>query len=122
MKGITKIISITVLCIMLVCVSFAQSSHSATLTWTLSTDSGSGYNAYRLAGACPSSATTGQGTKLTSTPLAAGTVTFTDANLAVGTYCYYVTAVLNGAESVPSNLAPAVVLPQSPSALSVTVK
>lgn len=100
----------------------AQSTHSATLNWTLSTDSGSTYNAYRISGACPSSATTGQGTKLTSTPLASGTTTFTDAGLAVGSYCYYVTAVLNGAESVPSNLAPAVVLPQAPSALTVTVK
>ena len=113
---------VALLSVLFVSGAAAQSTHSATLNWTLSTDSGSTYNAYRISGACPSSATTGQGTKLTSTPLASGTTTFTDAGLAVGSYCYYVTAVLNGAESVPSNLAPAVVLPQAPSALTVTVK
>jgi hypothetical protein len=92
-------------------------AHSVSLKWNPSTDDGVSYNVYRLSGACPSSGTSGF-SKITGTPLA-GT-TYTDSTVAAGTYCYYATSVLNGAESAPSNLAAAVILPAAPAALSVT--
>ena len=91
-------------------------AHSVSLTWTASVDSGAGYNVYRLAGACPA---TGSGgfTKITATALT-GTA-YTDSTVVAETYCYYATAVLNGAESVASNLVSAVILPGAPTGLSV---
>jgi hypothetical protein len=94
--------------------------HSASLTWTASADAAAnptlGYNVYRLAGACPASGTTGF-TKLNASPIT--TTTYSDASVGLGTFCYYVTATLNGAESVPSNTASAVVLPGAPTLLKV---
>jgi len=97
-------------------VAHAQ-THSASLTWTASTDSGVSYNVYRLSGACPSSGTNGFA-KINAAPVTA--TTYADNTVAPGTYCYYATAVLNGAESIPSNLASAVILPAPPTALSIT--
>ena len=96
--------------------SLAQ-AHTVSLSWTASTDAGVSYNVYRFSGACPSTGTAGF-SKINTTSVAA--TTYTDASLAAGTYCYYATSVLNGAESVPSNLAPAVLLPAAPTALSAT--
>jgi|ERR1700674_2555284 hypothetical protein len=104
------------LILILFCNVVHAQAHSASLTWTASTDSGVSYNIYRLSGACPSAATTGFA-KITAAPLTA--TTYTDSTVAPGTYCYYATAVLNGAESIPSNLASAVILPAAPTALSV---
>jgi fibronectin type 3 domain-containing protein len=91
-------------------------AHAVSLTWTASTDGGVSYNIYRFSGACPSSGTSGF-SKITGTPVS-GTA-YTDSTVAAGTYCYYATSVLNGAESAPSNLASAVILPASPTALSI---
>ncbi len=78
------------------------------VSWTASSDAGGNpsltYNVYR-AGSCPS-----QFTKLNAAPLS-GT-SYLDTNVAIGTaYCYQVTAVLNGVESLPSNQVIAAVPP-----------
>jgi hypothetical protein len=98
----------------------ARAQHSASLSWTASSDAAAnptlGYNVYRLAGACPASGTTGF-TKLNTSPVT--TTTFSDASVGLGSFCYYVTATLNGAESVPSNTASAVILPGAPTLLKI---
>jgi hypothetical protein len=78
--------------------------HSVALSWTASTSltgtipAGSGYNVYNAVGACPASGALVNPTKLTASPVT--TVTYTD-NTPVGgtTYCYLVTAILNGNEN-----------------------
>ena len=99
----------------------AKAQHSASLTWTASTDAAAnptlGYNVYRLAGACPASGTAGF-TKLNTVTVS--TTSFTDSTISLGNACYYVTATLNGAESVPSNTASAVILPGAPTLLKIT--
>jgi len=80
------------------------------VSWTASSDAPGNpsltYNVYR-AGSCP-----GQFTKLNSVPLS-GT-SFRDTNVAVGAvYCYQLTAVLNGVESVPSNQVTAALPPSA---------
>src|ERR1700682_5201994 len=92
-------------------------AHSVSLSWTASTDNVAGYNIYRLAGACPTSGSTGF-TKITAA-IVTGT-TYTDSSITPGAYCYYATSTLNGAESAPSNFASAVILPAPPTALSTT--
>jgi hypothetical protein len=97
-----------------------RAQHSVSLTWTASTDAAANplltYNVYRLVGACPATGTAGF-TKLNMTPVT--TPAFSDANVGLGNFCYYVTATLNGAESVPSNTASAVILPGSPTLLKI---
>jgi fibronectin type 3 domain-containing protein len=88
----------------------ARAQNSVRVSWTASSDAGGNpsliYNVYR-AGSCP-----GQFTKLNSTPLS-GT-SYLDTSAAVGAvYCYQVTAVLNGVESVPSNQVIAAVPPSA---------
>jgi len=99
----------------------ARAQHSASLSWTASSDAAAnptlGYNVYRLAGACPASGTSGF-TKLNTSPVTA--TIYSDATVGLGSVCYYVTATLNGAESVPSNTASAVVLPGAPTLLKIT--
>jgi len=96
----------------------AQSAHTVALTWTDTTNpAGTSYNVYRAAGACTGSPAFA---KIGSTPVSVKT--YTDSAVAsASTYCYQVTAVLNGVESVPSNSAPAVIPPDPPSGLSVVV-
>jgi hypothetical protein len=98
----------------------ARAQHSASLSWTASSDAAAnstlGYNVYRLTGACPASGTAGF-TKLNSTPVTS--TTYSDTTIGPGSFCYYVTATLNGAESVPSNTASAVVLPGAPTLLKI---
>ncbi len=98
------------------------SSHSVALNWTASSDAAGNptlaYNVYRLVGACPSGAPTG----FTKVASSVTTVSYTDTAVSVGnTYCYYVTSVLNGLESVPSNAVAAVILPAAPSSVTVAV-
>jgi hypothetical protein len=97
-----------------------RAQHSVSLTWTASTDAAANpllsYNVYRLVGACPASGTAGF-TKINTAAVV--TPTFADANVGLGSFCYYVTATLNGAESVPSNTASAVILPGSPTLLKI---
>ena len=98
----------------------ARAQHSVSLSWTASSDAAAnptlGYNVYRLAGACPASGTAGF-TKINTSQVT--TPTFSDATVAIGQNCYYVTSTLNGAESSPSNLVSAVVLPGAPTLLKV---
>ena len=81
-------------------------SHQAVLSWPAPSDAttSSSYNVYRANATCP---TSGLGTltwtKLTTTPIAA--LTYTDNSIGVGNWCYYVTQLQQGAESVPSNTA-----------------
>ena len=96
-------------------------THSVVLTWTASPDAAANpsltYNAYRLTGACSATATF---TKINTAPIAS--VTFTDTSVAPGAYCYYVTASLNGIESVPSNQAAAAILVLPPGSVVLSAK
>lgn len=85
-----------------------HAQNSVRVSWTPSSDAGGNpsltYNVYR-ADSCP-----GQFTKLNSTPLPGAS--YLDMNVAIGAaYCYQVTAVLDGVESIPSNPATAAVPP-----------
>jgi hypothetical protein len=95
--------------------TLAQGTHKVTLTWTASPDGGV-VTVYRAIGTCS--------TSLTFTSITSGVAgtTYADSALAPGRYCYQVTTVVNGAESVPSNQAQAVILPSSPSSLTLTVQ
>ncbi len=119
MKTLSAVFGVLVLALVLAAPAKAQ--HSASLAWVASSDASAnptlGYNVYRLAGACPASGTTGF-TKLNTSPVA--TTSFTDSTVGLGSVCYYVTATLNGAESVPSNTASGVVLPGAPTLLKLT--
>lgn len=104
----------------------AQAAHTVTLSWTASTDATTNpaltYNMYRLNGACPAAAPaaiSGSGfTKQNATPLA--TTTFTDSSVSPGVYCYFASAFVNSAESIPSNDASAIIQPKSPTSLGVS--
>ncbi|MBS1842419.1 MAG: hypothetical protein JSS69_10175 [Acidobacteria bacterium] len=99
----------------------ASAPHSVVLTWNASPDAAANpavtYNAYRVTGACSASVTF---TKINAAPIAA--LTFTDPNVAPGAYCYYVTAALNGIESVPSNQAAAAILVLPPGSVVLSAK
>lgn len=86
-------------------VALPQSTHSAVLTWTLSTDDVTTFctaganclqNVYRALGACSATSTF---TLLTPTALGATVTTFTDSTLTPGAWCYGVTFEINGLES-----------------------
>jgi hypothetical protein len=83
----------------------ARAQHSVHLTWTASADAASNpsltYNVYR------SPSCSGTFARINPAPVSA--TSYLDAFAAPATYCYQVTAVLNGEESVPSNQATAVV-------------
>lgn len=95
-------------------------AHTANLSWTASTDAAANpsltYNVYRSTSACPTSGVPIGATKVAS---AVSGTSYTDSTIQVGTNCYYVTSVLNGAESMGSNTAAAVVLPASPTGVVV---
>lgn len=99
------------------CFAFSQSSaHEVDLTWTASPDPGTSVTVYRAPGACGTSGQTF--TKLSSSAPAGGP--FKDTSVTAGTWCYYVTATANGAESAPSNNAGSLV-PTAPPTNLVTV-
>jgi hypothetical protein len=99
----------TALCVLAAAPARAQ-THSVALTWMASASAAANpsltYNVYRSPGC------SGSFTRLNSSAVAA--TSFTDAGVAPGTYCYQVTAVLNGTESVPSSQAAAVVPAPAP--------
>ena len=107
---------------------FASSAfgHSVGLAATASADAAANptltYNVYRLNGACPATAPTSISasgfTKINAAALT--TPAYTDANVAPGTYCYFMTAFLNTTESNPSNDASAAVQPAAPTSFGVT--
>lgn len=105
----------------------AQSTHSVTLTWTdPNNPSGTTYNVYKMAAACPAlpPATVAQALTVGFTKLnSAAITTLTSTDTAVssgGTYCYVITAVSGSTESNPSPQAGATVLPFSPASLTLT--
>lgn len=87
-------------------IASAQQSESTYLRWTSSSDAAANpsltYNVYRA------SFCSGAFTKLNTAPVTS--TTYLDNQPPPGTYCYRVTAVLNGIESAPSNLATATIL------------
>ena len=91
----------------------AFGQHSVQLTWTDAVNTpppATTYSAYRGSGACSTNpAMTSIKTDITA-------LTYTDAGLEVGKYCYYVTAVDAASllESAPSNTADAKILPHPP--------
>ena len=93
-------------------------SHEVDLAWTASVDAGVTYNIYRAAGTCPA---TGVPTGATQVKSGIAVLTYQDTTVQPGSYCYYATATLNGAESGPSNTALAQVPVGAPSALSITL-
>lgn len=95
--------------------ALAQSSHSVSLSWTPSTDTGGTVNVYRAPAACTANPT--NFTAIKTGVVAAGP--YADTTVTVGSFCYYVTAVVGGAESAPSDKVTATVLPQSPTGLVV---
>lgn len=95
----------------------AQTVHSVKVTWTdTANPAGTTYNIYKASAACSSSPTL---TKLNTAPVT--TQSYTDANVAPGTYCYAATAVnTQGDESARSNQGPATIAPP-PNAITITV-
>jgi fibronectin type 3 domain-containing protein len=92
------------------CASPAHSQYTVRIFWTASSDAAANpsltYNVYRAAACAEHFA------KLNSAPVT-GT-SYVDTNVGAGAaYCYQVTAVLSGVESVPSNQAVAAVPPPS---------
>ena len=85
--------------------AFAQGGHSVTLSWIdTQNPSGTTYNAWRAAGACPAMppTTTAGFTQLNAAAIAAKT--YIDSAVSAGnTYCYVVTAVSVNGQSAPSN-------------------
>ncbi len=117
-----KIANLSLLIFLVIAIGDANaqaSGHSVTLRWTPSRDPNTTVNIYRETGVCPPSATSTNGfTKIASNYPAGGP--FTDPNVAIGvTYCYVVTAVAAGSESLPSNPFQAVV-PDPHTALKVS--
>ncbi len=82
---------------------FAQTQRSVVLAWNHE-DPLVSFNIYRADGAC---ATPGAFALIGSTD--AGVLTYTDTDVIVATYCYRVTATLDGMESDPSTSTQAVI-------------
>ena len=115
-----KALAVSLLILFTAVMLFAQSGHTVTLTWTASTDNGVQYNVYRASGVCTNPLPTM--TKLGTV----STLTYQDTGVAPGTYCYYVTATENGAESAysatGSNFLSLPINPAPPTTLQITVK
>ena len=96
---------------------YGQATRSVSLAWTHSAPAGLTYNMYRASGSCTPRPT--MWTKLNTAPITA--MSYLDQNVALGSWCYYVTAVGGGLESGPSNDAGAAVAPRPPEGLNGTV-
>ena len=107
----------TILVLLFTVTAWAQTARSVALSWTdTKNPAGTTYNAYRATAACTPVPTF---TKINTAPIS--TKSYTDSNVSLGTYCYYVTAVGGGLESAPSNNAGAAVAPYPPEGLTGTV-
>lgn len=97
-----------------VAVAFMQSTHSIAVSWTPSSDAAANptlaYQVYRANSLCTATSLVFVKIGSTTTPV----LVFNDLAVPPGNYCYKVTSLLNGAESVDSNTAPAVILPGAP--------
>lgn len=101
-------------------------SHAVALTFTAPPDATSGttYNAYRATTSCPATAPATVAAAITAGFAklnAAGfaPTSYTDATVAVGPNCYFVTQVQAGIESVPSNTAGVSILPLAPTGMTI---
>lgn len=94
-------------------VAQAQAAHQVVLAWTASVDGGV-VTVYRAPGACSTSST------FTSITTGVATNTYTDSTVTVGAFCYQVTTVVNGVESLPSNQVTARILPSAPTSLTIS--
>ena len=90
---------ILVLAFFLLAGAVSAQTHQAVLSWAASPSTGvTGYNVYKITGACPASPSLSAFTKLNSTT--ATVLTFTDTAVTAGSvYCYAVTAFSTGGES-----------------------
>lgn len=125
LKGLALFVLVAVLSLLLAGLLTPARAQTGTRRVTLAWEdtanpAGTVYNAYRLPAACGTpegGATTW--VKLNATPV--NVKTYQDNAVGIGTYCYRVTAVLNGLESEPSNTAGATVGPFAPGALTLRV-
>jgi hypothetical protein len=102
----------------------AQTTHKVTLSWTASSDSTTAtpgtVSVLRASGVCPATGVPATVTTLTTSAPAGGP--YVDSTVTAGQYCYYVTATIGGATSVPSNTSGAPVPTFPPSGLTVVVQ
>jgi len=109
---------LSILLVLFAVAAIAQ-THSVALSWTTGAGNpappATTANVYRIAGTCPANPTWG-------TPLNTATIAgtaYTDlAVTATSTYCYAVTNIVNGVESVKSAAIQAVIPPSIPTGLS----
>ena len=100
-------------------------SHSAVLTWVVSTDdtttacSATGATCAQNVYRAPSGCAVTNPAFVTLTSLAATATTYTDSSITPGTWCYSVTFALNGTESV-KNTAQVILPPAAPTSLTIT--
>ena len=88
-----------------------------TLTWQDAVNpTGTNYSVYRSNSSCSTS------TLFVKIANSVAEKTYDNLDVGPGTYCYRVTATFNGIESIPSNLAEAIIPLSPPAALTVTVK
>lgn len=119
-----KILAVFAILALAATLAHAQTSHKVTLSWTASADSTTAspgtVSVLRANGSCPATGVPATVTTLTTTALAGGP--YTDSGVTAGQYCYYVTATIGGATSVPSNTSGAPVPTFPPTGLTVTVQ
>jgi hypothetical protein len=108
---------IRLLLLCLIAAALPAQTRSVVLTWT-DNQANVTTNVYRAPAACTAPAA--QFVKINAAPVTAKT--YTDPDIAPGTYCYYVTANAGGLESDPSNKALAEARPFPPGSLSVVVE
>lgn len=114
------------LAILLLLAACPLQAGTATITWSASPDAAANptlsYNVYRSTGSCPTTIDPTKMTKLGS----ATSLSYSDTTVSVGTWCYYVTSALNGAESVfdstAKNWATGVAPPASPTAIMIVIR
>jgi len=107
-----------ILAFLLSTIASAQTiTHVVTLTWAdTANPAGTTYNIYRATGLCSGTPTFNKiGSAVTAK-------TFDDNSVSPGNWCYQVTAVFGGAESVPSNSVNPNVPAFAPTSLTFTVK
>ena len=119
LEDVKEMVKRILMCLLFSLAAFGQSQHSVVITWTASTDAVANptliYNVYRAPVSC--SNPTPQFVKVGSA--SSSITTFTDNAVPLGNFCYAVTSLVNGVESVNSNTAVAVVLPAPPTGLLV---
>jgi len=90
----------------------AAPTHQVVLNWLASADGGA-VTIYRAPGACSASSV------FASISSGVTANTYTDSTVTVGSFCYQVTTIVNGVESLPSNPVTVRLLPGAPTSLVV---